>query len=76
MLQYRLFVADGNLMELHRLTNEINEHRGRVENMEAQNRALLAAVESLRDGTGSIEERARYELGMIKKGEVFYQVVR
>ncbi len=29
----------------------------------------------LKDGFEAIEERARLELGMIKRGEVFYQIV-
>jgi cell division protein FtsB len=29
----------------------------------------------LRSGTAAIEERARYELGMIKNDEIFVQVV-
>ncbi|MCU7859623.1 MAG: septum formation initiator family protein, partial [Candidatus Thiodiazotropha sp. (ex Lucinoma kastoroae)] len=37
--------------------------------------ALQAEVEDLRTGQTAIEERARSELGMIKEGEVFYQVI-
>jgi cell division protein FtsB len=36
---------------------------------------LDAEVRDLKQGTGAIEERARNDLGMIKPGEVFYQVV-
>lgn len=32
-------------------------------------------MKDLQDGTGAIEERARYELGMVKEGEVFVQFV-
>ncbi|MEG0886640.1 MAG: septum formation initiator family protein, partial [Janthinobacterium sp.] len=28
------------------------------------------------DGTGAVEERARYELGMVKQNEIFVQIVR
>ena len=37
--------------------------------------ALAADVEDLKTGTDAIEEKARGELGMIKPGETFYQVV-
>jgi cell division protein FtsB len=32
-------------------------------------------VRDLKRGTDAIEERARSELGMVKQGEVFFQVV-
>ena len=41
-----------------------------------RNGALDAEVRDLKQGFEAIEERARYELGMIKQDEVFYQVVR
>lgn len=43
--------------------------------LQARNNALRAEVEDLKRGTAAIEERARSELGMIKKGETFYQVI-
>jgi cell division protein FtsB len=39
------------------------------------NQILHAEVVDLKQGTDALEERARSELGMIKKGEVFYQVI-
>jgi len=32
-------------------------------------------VQDLKEGTGAVEERARYELGMIKENEVFVQIL-
>jgi cell division protein FtsB len=40
-----------------------------------RNTALDAEVRDLKRGTDAIEERARSELGMVKQGEVFFQVV-
>ena len=39
------------------------------------NAGLDAEVRDLKQGIDAVEERARVELGMIKPGEVFYQVV-
>ena len=37
---------------------------------------LESEVRDLKDGTGAVEERARYELGMVKQNEIFVQIVR
>ena len=38
-------------------------------------RALDAEVRDLKQGYEAIEERARYELGMIRQDEMFFQIV-
>ena len=47
------------------------------ENLELRERnaALQAEVADLRQGLDAIEEHAREDLGMVKEGETFYQVV-
>jgi cell division protein FtsB len=40
-----------------------------------RNRGLAAEVQDLRAGYTAIEERARAELGMVKKDETFFHVV-
>ena len=75
LLQYRLWVGEGSLAEVNNLRHEIERQRTELERLRARNRALQAEVDDLREGMEAIEERARNELGMIKPGEVFYQVV-
>jgi len=41
----------------------------------ARNEQLMAEVEDLKKGLEAIEERARSEMGMIKDGETFIQVI-
>ncbi len=43
--------------------------------LKKENDALIAEVNDLKKGTKAIEERARGELGMIKKGEIFFQII-
>jgi len=74
-LQYRLWVGEGGLSELHALRTQIAEHEAELERLQARNSALAAEVQSLKTGLDAIEERARNELGMIRRGEVFLQVI-
>ena len=72
VLQMRIWQESRQVGELReRLAEQ------RVENRELRRRnaELAAEVRNLRDGTEAIEERARHELGLIREGEVFYQVV-
>jgi cell division protein FtsB len=75
LLQYRLWVGDGSLEELHALRAQIADYRTELEALNARNLALAADVQNLKDGLEAIEDRARSELGMIQRGEVFLQVI-
>jgi len=75
MLQYRLWVGKGSLAEVSNLKQEISQLEKELVKLRERNRTLQAEVEDLRSGKSAIEERARNELGMIKEGEIFYQVI-
>ena len=75
LLQYRLWFGDGNLRELNRMKNRITELQQEGERRKQRNAAVEAEVNDLKRGTDAIEESARQNLGMVKEGEVFIQVV-
>jgi cell division protein FtsB len=74
-LQYRLWVGEGSLAEVSALQREIAQQREQLEQLKRRNAALQVEVDNLRSGLEAIEARARSELGMIKEGEIFYQIV-
>lgn len=74
-LQYALWLGPGNLVESWRLHQSVEAQRAENESLAARNAALAAEVVDLKRGLEAVEERARSELGMLKPGEVFYQVV-
>lgn len=74
-LQYRLWVGDGSLTEVRSLKKEIGAQRTELKELRARNHALEAEVQDLHEGLAALEERARSELGMIKDGELFLQVI-
>jgi cell division protein FtsB len=74
-LQYRLWVEQGSLGEVTLLRREIAAQRAEIDKLRERNRALQAEVQDLKQGIEAIEERARGELGMVKPGETFLQLV-
>jgi len=75
LLQYRLWNGDGGIKEVQAYQLRLDDLNEQVEEKRERNEALYAEVEDLRKGQESLEERARDELGMIKEGETFFQVL-
>jgi len=74
-LQYRLWVGEGSLAEVYNLRTDIDRQQQQLEQLRQRNRVLEAEVRDLKTGLDALEERARTELGMIRDGEVYYQVL-
>ena len=75
-LQYPLWIGKGSWMRVRELDRQLAEQRDNNARLKARNDALDAEVRDLKEGSDALEERARLELGMIKRDEVFYQVVQ
>jgi len=73
-LQHRLWVG-GGLAEVRALRDRIDAQQAELEQLRARNRTLEAEVLDLSEGVEALEERARSELGMIKDGELFLQII-
>jgi len=75
VLQLSLWFGDSSLPDAWRLKKSIVEQREQNQHLTIRNQTLKAEVLDLKEGDDAIEERARSELGMIKKGEKFYQII-
>lgn len=75
LLQYPLWFGNGGLLALWGLKHEIAAQQDENRELAERNQALAAEVIDLKQGLEAIEERARIELGMVKGGETFYQVI-
>lgn len=75
LLQVRLWTGEGSFTDVWRIEDAVDAQRAENAQMQARNAALAAEVADLKKGTAAIEERARSELGMIKEGETFFQVI-
>jgi cell division protein FtsB len=74
-LQYKIWLQDGGIPEVIQLQQEVEEVKTEVQKLQERNSSLDAEVKDLKKGLDAIEERARSEMGMIKEGEVYYQVI-
>ncbi|HET6632829.1 MAG TPA: cell division protein FtsB [Rhodanobacteraceae bacterium] len=74
-LQIKLWVGEGGLRQVHWLRQQVAAQKAENAKLEERNRALAAEVADLKRGKQAVEGRARADLGLIKPGEEFYQVV-
>lgn len=75
VLQYRLWFSDGGLVKMWQLAESLEQQKQENARLLERNRALEAEVIDLKQGLQAIEERARTELGMVKKDETYFQVI-
>ena len=75
-LQYRLWFEAGGIRDMIRLRKELAIQTKETELLKKHNEELLFQVARLQNSKDAVESRARNELGMIKKGETFYQIIK
>ena len=75
-LQYPLWIGKGGWLRVWELDRTLAQQHAATAKLKARNDALDAEVRDLKQGLEALEERARLELGMIRKDEVFYQVTK
>ncbi|MGN2243120.1 cell division protein FtsB [Frateuria sp. GZRR33] len=74
-LQLKLWTGSGGMHEVQTLRASVQKQAGENDKLLQRNQALAADVSDLKHGEQAVEARARAELGLIKPGETFYQVV-
>ncbi|HEX8962257.1 MAG TPA: cell division protein FtsB [Rhodocyclaceae bacterium] len=74
LLQYPLWLGKGGWLRVWDMQHQLDAQREVNQKLEERNSGLDAEVRDLKSGYEAIEERARFELGLIKDGEVFVQV--
>ncbi|MCK9388325.1 MAG: cell division protein FtsB [Sulfuritalea sp.] len=74
LLQYPLWLGKGGWLRVWDYDRQLQAQREVNQKLEQRNAGLDAEVRDLKSGYEAIEERARFDLGMIKEGEIFVQV--
>ncbi len=75
LIQFPLWLGKGGWLRVSDLEMQVAASHKKTDELKARNAKLDSEVHDLKDGTGAVEERARYELGMIKQNEIFVQVL-
>jgi cell division protein FtsB len=75
LLQYKFWFGDSGYRQALRYEQRIEKLRGELADLERRNEMLQAEVNDLKNGLEAVEERARRDLGMIRKNETFFQII-
>jgi cell division protein FtsB len=75
LIQYPLWLGKHGWFQVWDLNRQLGREQSQIEQLQLRNDALRAEVLDLREGLGAIEERARAELGMVKRDEMYFQLV-
>jgi cell division protein FtsB len=75
-LQYELWFSQNGVREYFALRHAVAIQQKFNDQLALRNQVLATEINDLKTGREAIEEHARNDLGMIKNGETFYQVVQ
>ena len=74
LLQYPLWVGKGGWLKVWEYDRRLQQQKEVTKKLEIRNAGLDAEVRDLKQGYDAIEERARFELGMVRQDEHFVQI--
>ena len=74
-LQYKLWLSDSSVRQLLHLKLKLATKVIENTKSAARNTAVAADIAELKSGDQALEEHARYELGMVKTGETYYEFI-
>jgi cell division protein FtsB len=75
LIQYPLWLGKGSWARVWEMDRQLRAQRAQNDALQARNDALAGEVRDLKQGLDAIEERARFELGLVRPDEVYIQVV-
>ncbi len=75
VLQFQFWVGNGGFIDALKIKERVEFHKNENQKILERNLALKAEVLDLKQGYDAIEERSRQDLGLIKPGETFFQII-
>lgn len=74
-IQYPLWWGKGGWGHVHQFQHDIVAQQEKNQALLARNNAMQAEVQDLKSGSEAVEERARRDLGLVKKDEIYVQIL-
>ncbi len=74
-LQYNVWYGENGKQKTNRLQITIDQQQKQNQLLSHQNQELKKEIYLLRNNPEVLEEKAREQLGLIKKDEIFYRVI-
>jgi cell division protein FtsB len=74
LVHAELWLGRSGVPRVMELEGKLLEQKAQNEMAHERNEQLLAEVSDLKEGLEMVEEKARFELGMIKPDEIYVQV--
>ena len=76
LLQYAFWAGKQNVIDLYQLNRQVDDVQNGNHESQIRNDQLHEDVIDIKSQLGAIESQARFDLGLIKPGETYYQIVR
>ena len=75
-LHAQLWYGRGSIPNVSAMAQQINAQKDKNERARLANAQLSAEVRDLKEGMEMVEEKARFELGMVKPNEILVQITK
>ena len=75
LIQYPLWLGKGGWLKVWDYDRQLEAQKDANQKLQSRNDAVDAEVRDLRSGLEAAEERARFEMGLIKPDEAFFHIV-
>lgn len=75
LLEYRFWFSGDSFFKTRNLQKVVRENDAELSALVDRNNRIMEHVQYLKQHPAAIEGQARYELGMVKRGEKYYQIV-
>lgn len=74
--QYSLFFKNNNISDFIYLNDQNTDLLSKISKITHNNNILKKDIQELSSSTHALENFARYNLGLVKKDEIFIQVIK